>query len=123
LIVLILLGLRSIKTNFLLYKSIWAFPPVGLSTHTPRSLKRRPVSVAIPNANKAANAKAQPPVHRSLSASGLIRQPQAQVKAQPKVGSERSREFSFGYFSFGGQKNGGALLRAFENKQPKKSDA
>jgi len=53
------------------------------------------------------------------SASGLIRQPQAQLKAQTKVGSERSREFSL-LLSFDGQKNGVAILRVFENKQPKK---
>jgi len=34
--------------------------------------------------------------------------------------SRRSREFFFGYFLFDGQKNGEALLRAFENKQRKK---
>jgi len=35
------------------------------------------------------HAKAQPFVNRSQSASGLIRQPQAKLKAQTKVGSER----------------------------------
>ncbi|WP_179412789.1 hypothetical protein HDF19_12375 [Mucilaginibacter sp. E4BP6] len=60
-----------------------------------KALGAGPVSAPIPNANKAANAKAQPPVHRSQSASGLIRQPQAQLRTQPKVGSERSREFFF----------------------------
>jgi hypothetical protein len=67
--------------------------------------------------------KQYPKYTAKKSASGLIRQPLSQLKAQPKVGSERSREFSFGCFSFGGQKNGEAILSPIENKQPKKSDA
>jgi len=46
---------------------------------------------------------ALPKVHRFKSASGLIRQPQSQIHAQAKVGSERSREFSL-FLSFDGQK-------------------
>jgi len=52
--------------------------------------------------------KHEPFVNLFKSASGLIRVAQAQLKAQPFIGSERSREFSFGYFSFGGQKKSDA---------------
>ena len=83
------------------------------------------------------NAKAQALVHRSQSASGLIRQPLSKLQAQTKVGSERSREFIHNYLFFSGvheiaapsifcllffcgQKNGGAILRTVKTNNRKK---
>jgi len=52
--------------------------------------------------------KAQPIVHPKKIGIRADPATTSPAKAQAKVGSERSREFSFGYFSFGGQKKSDA---------------
>ncbi|WP_179415133.1 hypothetical protein HDF19_07860 [Mucilaginibacter sp. E4BP6] len=49
-------------------------------------------------------------IRRSPKKTGIRADPAttSQTSSTAKVGSERSREFSFGYFSFGGQKKSDA---------------